>query len=50
MQQQQTAKAIIDQYALVLIGIRIVKQCKKETWFSSFVRKAHSQREHTRET
>jgi len=38
MQQQQTAKAIIDQYALVLIGIRIVKQCKKETWISSFVR------------
>ena len=38
MQQQQMAKAIIDQYSLVLIGIRIVKQCKKETWISSFVR------------
>jgi len=32
IQQQQTATAKIDQYALVLTGIRIVRQCKPETW------------------
>jgi len=38
IQQQQTATARIDQHALVLTGIRIVKQCKPETWASSYIR------------
>eukprot|EP00957_Ditylum_brightwellii_P008027 609012-Ditylum_brightwellii.AAC.1 len=37
IQQQQTAKANIDQYDLVLTGIRIVKQCEPQTWVSSFM-------------
>ena len=37
-QQQQTAKANIDQWDLVLTGIRVVKQCEAKTWATSFMR------------
>ena len=38
IQQQQTAKANIDQYGLVLTGIRISKQASPEVWVTSYCR------------
>ena len=38
MKQQQTAKANISQWDLIMTGIRIVKQCEKDNWVSSYTR------------